>query len=217
VLTLLNLAEKQVRTQLFDAVRARKGWVLVAMARHGPEMREVEDREPFATLERDNGAQLLLIVVLDEGKPEGMWRDPVGDLAEALYPGDKTQAAQAAHGYFLLKDGAPIEVVKKHASLLDDARVIQEVLGQRHPRARASPPKTASPAFAGEGQDPYALLGITKDTPPADARKAFRALMALYHPDKVAHMAKEFRTLAETRTRELTAAWERVQQERERG
>jgi hypothetical protein len=225
VLTLLYLTDKRVRQQLFDLVQKSHGWMVVAMAQHGPEMREVEDREPFATLERDHGGWLHTVVVLDEGKPEGMWRDPVGDLAEHLYPDDRAQASLATRGYFVLRDGAPADVVTKHASLAEDARAISEVLGKA-PRAQGRPrpsspgtssrPHASPPRESGE-QDPYLVLGISRDTPHGEARRAFRALVAQYHPDKVAHMAPEFRTLAETRTRELTQAWERIQREREQG
>jgi len=56
----------------------------------------------------------------------------------------------------------------------------------------------------------FTLLGITRDTPRGEARKVFRAKLTLYHPDKVSHLADEFRELAEARTRALMEAWEKV-------
>ena len=47
----------------------------------------------------------------------------------------------------------------------------------------------------------------------AEAKKAYRALLVQYHPDKVAHLANEFKALAETRTRAIVEAWEAVQRE----
>ncbi|HYV44005.1 MAG TPA: DnaJ domain-containing protein [Myxococcaceae bacterium] len=61
--------------------------------------------------------------------------------------------------------------------------------------------------------DPWATLGVAPGTAVSDARKAFRALMTQYHPDKVAHLAPEFRELAERKTRQITEAWERIQRE----
>ena len=64
-----------------------------------------------------------------------------------------------------------------------------------------------------EAKDPWAVLGIEPGTPKDEARKAFRALIAQYHPDKVAHLAPEFHALAERRTRELLEAWEALERE----
>ena len=61
--------------------------------------------------------------------------------------------------------------------------------------------------------DPWALLGVAPGTPLLEVRKAFRALMTQYHPDKVAHLAAEFRALAEQKSRQITEAWERIQAE----
>jgi len=86
-----------------------------------------------------------------------------------------------------------------------------------HPRATgdwvAQPePEEVTPVPVVE-PDPWALLGVAPGTPVPDARKAFRALMTQYHPDKVAHLAPEFRELAERKSRQITEAWERIQAE----
>jgi DnaJ-domain-containing protein 1 len=59
-------------------------------------------------------------------------------------------------------------------------------------------------------QSPWEVLGIPPGSPREEAKKAFRAQIALYHPDKVAHLAPEFQRLAEERTRALLAAWEAI-------
>jgi len=60
--------------------------------------------------------------------------------------------------------------------------------------------------------DPWKVLGIPRGTSKDEARRAFRALVAQYHPDKVAHLAPEFQELAERKTRELLQAWEQLEQ-----
>lgn len=60
-------------------------------------------------------------------------------------------------------------------------------------------------------RDAWTVLGLTRDTPLDEARKAFRALITQYHPDKVAHLAPEFHELAERRTREILDAWDTVE------
>jgi preprotein translocase subunit Sec63 len=59
--------------------------------------------------------------------------------------------------------------------------------------------------------DPFEVLGLTASASEDELKKAFRALIVQYHPDKVAHLAPEFRDLAEKRTRELTAAYDLAQ------
>ena len=56
------------------------------------------------------------------------------------------------------------------------------------------------------------MLGIPRGTPITDAKKAFRALISQYHPDKVAHLAPEFRELADRRTREILEAWQQLEE-----
>ncbi len=75
------------------------------------------------------------------------------------------------------------------------------------PRGTRVPPPPPRPA----ARDAWTVLGISRDTPLDEARKAFRALITQYHPDKVAHLAPEFHELAERRTREILDAWEAVE------
>lgn len=85
--------------------------------------------------------------------------------------------------------------------------------GERARSSRARPPPREAPRVqpAPQVTDPWTLLGLAPDTPRSDARKAFRVLVAQYHPDKVSHLAPEFRELAERKTRELMEAWAEVE------
>jgi preprotein translocase subunit Sec63 len=46
-----------------------------------------------------------------------------------------------------------------------------------------------------------------------ELRKAYKALIVQYHPDKVAHLAAEFRELAERRTRQINEAYDLAQKQ----
>jgi hypothetical protein len=219
VLEVLYFSDNDVKRKLFERVGDSKGLLLVTATRHGKLMKDIADREPFVSLERACGQALRQLIVADEGTVEGMWRDPVGDLADALYPEDRSGAYAAASGYVLFKEGEVAAVVKKHGASRDDAWFIQEALArldQRIPRPdpRRRPdrpvkrPPRRPPAAA--QPDPWQMLGLERGTPLPEARRAFRALIAQYHPDKVAHLAPEFRELAEERTRQLVAAWEQL-------
>ncbi|MBN9680844.1 MULTISPECIES: J domain-containing protein [unclassified Corallococcus] len=292
----LYFSDKQVREKLFSFVDAAQGLLLVAGVRHGAAVtRPPQAREPFAALEDLFGHVLSQVIVADEGTTEGMWRDPLGDLGDRLYPDDKKRAYAAATGYVLLEGGKPRAVVRKHASPAEDLWFLQEALsrlshgipapdpekrpGHRRPepaprapprygpvsdsgapeepadpwrrssardggrqgasrtrddtssrggtggrqgsgRARAwqadeATPPRGSRAVAAEPEtkDPWTVLGIERGTPKDEARKAFRALIAQYHPDKVAHLAPEFHALAERKTREILDAWEALERD----
>ena len=72
-----------------------------------------------------------------------------------------------------------------------------------------SPPPTAT--------DPYATLGVSASSSDAEIEQAYRRKMSEYHPDRVANAADEIRALAETRAREINAAYETIQQQRRKG
>ncbi|WP_133478221.1 J domain-containing protein [Cognatilysobacter segetis] len=59
--------------------------------------------------------------------------------------------------------------------------------------------------------DPYRTLGISDEANDAEIQQAWRRLMSQYHPDKFATAAPELRQRAEKRTREINAAYDRIQ------
>ncbi|MDQ3263504.1 MAG: J domain-containing protein [Myxococcota bacterium] len=285
MLEVLYFSQKDVKTRLLERALQPASLLLVTAVRHGDHMRPVEEREPFLALERRFGDLLVCVVVADDGKLEGMWRDPMGDLADRLFPQDGQQAFAAAHGYLLLVDGEVEAVLKKQSDPGADLWFLQEALAAAHPqvprpdpakRPRASQApghRTAAPGGSGSSRtpdsaqqgsgssrqrrpeeagpdqqrrtgasrhppedeagprnqrrrsggdgasgpdpwgetNPWTLLGIAGDVTLAEGRKAFRTLIAQYHPDKVQHLAPEFRELAERRTRQIVAAWEEIE------
>jgi DnaJ-domain-containing protein 1 len=279
VQSVLFFSDRQVREALFARVDGTRGLLLVTGVRHGPAMRTPEAREPFATLERLHGDVLSQVLVADEGTTEGMWRDPLGDLGDRLYPASRDDAYAASTGYLLLEDGRPRAVVRKHGTPAEDLWFLQEALSRLTPRVPAPdpekrpghkrpepPPRSPRrPASSGSREEEFAwdaearrpgardtgtrstgtrdtgartwddeatpprgtrvppprppaavrdawtVLGLSRDTPLDDARKAFRVLITQYHPDKVSHLAPEFHELAERRTREILDAWDTVE------
>jgi hypothetical protein len=53
----------------------------------------------------------------------------------------------------------------------------------------------------------YQLLSVEPTASADDIKKAFRAEIARYHPDKVQHLGKEFQEMAATRAAQLTEAY----------
>jgi DnaJ domain len=56
-------------------------------------------------------------------------------------------------------------------------------------------------------RDYYLLLEVSPDASHDDIKRAFRSLIARYHPDKVQHLGKEFQAMAADRAAELTEAY----------
>jgi hypothetical protein len=70
------------------------------------------------------------------------------------------------------------------------------------------PPDTAAV------DDPYAVLEVARDADDETVRRAFRRMMAAYHPDRVAALPPEFGALATERTQRIHAAWRRIRAQR---
>jgi DnaJ-class molecular chaperone len=54
----------------------------------------------------------------------------------------------------------------------------------------------------------FEVLDVAENADLADIERAYRTKISQYHPDKVAQMGKEIRQLAETRCKEINAAYE---------
>ena len=213
----LFFSDRLVRDKLFALVDGTRGLLLVKGVRHGKDMRPPQEREPFDTLDASFGHALTQVIVADEGSIEGMWRDPLGDLAARLYPRSKDDAYTAASNYLILKNGRPRAVVRKRETPREELWYLQEALSQLSSRipapdpARKPGPRKA-PAPKGSRRPTSTEATPPRGTSKDEARRAFRALVAQYHPDKVAHLAPEFQELAERKTRELLQAWEQLEQ-----
>ncbi|GAC1631479.1 MAG: co-chaperone DjlA [Nevskia sp.] len=66
--------------------------------------------------------------------------------------------------------------------------------------------------------DAYRVLGVTPDASDAEVKRAYRQLMSQNHPDKLAAkgLPESMRALAEQKTREITGAYERIENARRR-
>lgn len=71
-------------------------------------------------------------------------------------------------------------------------------------RASANPPRAKSSRPA---SDPYTVLGISPSATQEEIRKAYRARMVEYHPDRVNHLGEELREVAHQKTLEIQRAY----------
>jgi DnaJ-domain-containing protein 1 len=73
---------------------------------------------------------------------------------------------------------------------------------RRSERARSNKPA------AGQEFDPYQVLQVTRGASKDEIRVAYLNLIKQYHPDKVSHLGKEFRDIAEEKTQAINRAYE---------
>lgn len=60
----------------------------------------------------------------------------------------------------------------------------------------------------GEEQRQAAVLGLKGRVTPSDVKRAYRLMIAKYHPDKVSHLGPEFQEIAQKKTRSIVLAYE---------
>jgi DnaJ like chaperone protein len=65
-----------------------------------------------------------------------------------------------------------------------------------------------------QAADPYAILGVPEGASQEDIRAAYRQLAAQYHPDKLAHLGKEFQNLAEQKFKAIQSAYDALRHRR---
>ncbi len=59
----------------------------------------------------------------------------------------------------------------------------------------------------------YKLLGLERGASTAEVKKAYRKLALQYHPDRVAHLGKEYAEIAEEKFKMINEAYEKVTKE----
>lgn len=73
---------------------------------------------------------------------------------------------------------------------------------------QSSPCDRAVPPASGVGDRARKVLGVSDHATESEISAAYRRLAQMYHPDKVAGMAPEFQALADTKMKEINAAYE---------
>src|SRR2546430_10792065 len=88
---------------------------------------------------------------------------------------------------------------------------------RRKDAASCRPPTSPSSRSRLALKNYYELLEIVSTASSDEVKRAFRAQIAKYHPDKVQHLGKEFQEMAAGRAAELTEAYRVLSNETERG
>ncbi|WP_240125777.1 J domain-containing protein [Thermomonas alba] len=82
---------------------------------------------------------------------------------------------------------------------------------RRRARNREAPPSADARDDADTVDWAYRVLGVREDASDAQIDRAYRRLISQYHPDRVAGAAPELRRIAEQKSREINAAYDRIQ------
>lgn len=61
--------------------------------------------------------------------------------------------------------------------------------------------------------DPYSLLGVDRNASGEEIKAAYKRAVSRYHPDKVAHLGKEFQELAHKKLLAIQRAYEALTKE----
>lgn len=59
-------------------------------------------------------------------------------------------------------------------------------------------------------EDPYAILGVSRNATQEEIKKAYYTLVAKYHPDKVNHLGDEFKELAHKKFIQIQKAYQKL-------
>jgi hypothetical protein len=94
------------------------------------------------------------------------------------------------------------------ARLKQSGTAQQPPFGDQTYQRRQSPP--SGNTHADDTRTPYEILNVDPNASPAEIKAAYRRLANQYHPDKVAHLGKEFQELAEQRFKEIQAAYQKL-------
>ena len=66
--------------------------------------------------------------------------------------------------------------------------------------------------FKSPADNPYRVFGLTIEAGDAEIELAYRRLISQYHPDRLSGAAPELQAQAETKAREINAAYDRIRQ-----
>ncbi|WP_426747103.1 DnaJ domain-containing protein [Myxococcus faecalis] len=94
----------------------------------------------------------------------------------------------------------PSEAEEDEDSEEEEAEASEEPRREEEPAPRPQAPPPS----------PWEVLGVVRGAPLADVKRAYLALVAQYHPDKVAQLGPKLQALAQEETRRIIEAWEHI-------
>ena len=62
--------------------------------------------------------------------------------------------------------------------------------------------------------DPYSVLGVSRNASDDEIKKAYRKIAMENHPDKVGHLGEDIRKAAEEKFSRINVAYEKIKKQR---
>ena len=112
-----------------------------------------------------------------------------------------------ALGYYRTKPTPPVHPSSQQARSSRTGDGNPDDAGSANPRNQPGSTGTAS------AKDPYVVLNIPRNATQDEINAAYRKLAQMYHPDKVAGLAPEYYEIAETKMKDINAAYEQIRQQ----
>jgi DnaJ-domain-containing protein 1 len=136
--------------------------------------------------------------------------EPASESAETRATADDTAQEDEAEA----EDGAEEEdtAAEDEAREAEGDEAEEDEAAEDEPEEEDGPEEPRGPAAsrAPPPPSPWEVLGVSRDTPLPEVRRAYLALVAQYHPDKVAQLGPKLQALAQEETRRIIEAWEQV-------
>jgi hypothetical protein len=104
-----------------------------------------------------------------------------------------------------------LDMVVIAAGLLFGYRLVSNYLSpvsSKEPEPSPHDIRQDQPRIAWDQAPWFVVLDVDENADMADIERAYRSKLSQYRPDKVAQMGEDIRQLAETRCREINAAYE---------
>ena len=129
----------------------------------------------------------------------------IGAILYVLFPRDLVPDFLAGWGW--LDDAVVLYFLWRYYRR---QRLLKEASTRSDQAGRTADDRQSSTADAKERDrlDPYTVLEIEPGASKEDIKAAYRRLAAQYHPDKVQHLGREIRELAEARFKDIQQAYD---------
>ena len=87
------------------------------------------------------------------------------------------------------------------------------------PSAQPQAKRSQPPPFQEAPSSPawHQILNVSPQASDSQIRRAYQTLMSQYHPDKVAALGEDLKTLCERKTKEINIAYDQAMQQRSSG
>jgi DnaJ-domain-containing protein 1 len=113
-----------------------------------------------------------------------------------------------AYGFYKARSASPTRSTSDRA----DQQAANGQAGGANPNGAWSddPGKQAGPRSTSTTKDPYVVLNVPRNATQDEITASYKKLAQMYHPDKVAGLAPEYYEIAETKMKDINAAYAQI-------